>query len=430
MSMTPGGRGARLPQQMLVEVDWPSHALADPAGEVRTRLSARLSAAWRGRRVAVAVGSRGIDQIPSVVRTVVEALTAAGASPFLIPAMGSHGGATGPGQAEMLASLGVTAESAGAPVVSNLDTVELARGPLGFRVFASRDALQADAVVLINRVKPHTDFASTTLGSGLLKMCAIGIGKADGAFECHQAATRHGHEPVLREASRAILGRLPVVLGVALVEDAHHRLSRVEVLDGPEIEAREPELLRMAREWMPSLPFSEIDVLVIDEMGKNISGAGMDTNIVGRGVDGRPRDDRRSTVRCLYVRGLTAESHGNAVGVGMADVVSSRLVEEMDERSTYMNVLSAMTPAMARVPMHFANDVECLEAAIRLAGAPAESTRVVRVRNTLALDRLVVSPSLLPAIDGRDELHVVVPACPWAFTAGGDVDPARDLLRP
>jgi hypothetical protein len=419
----------RLPRQMLVETRLGSHALADPAAETRSRLDAALARRdWGGRRVAVAVGSRGIDRIVPVVRAVVEALQAKGARPFLLPAMGSHGGGTAEGQVEVLAALGITEDAVGAPVLSSVETTELGEAPLGFRILTSRDALAADAIVLVNRVKPHTDFSSPSLGSGLLKMSAIGLGKPEGAFECHRAASRHGHEAVIRQAAPLVLAKLPPVLGVALVEDGRHRLARVEVLEGKELEAEEPELLRQAREWMPALPLPEIDVLILDEIGKNVSGAGMDTNIVGRGVDGLPRADRRSAVRILYVRGLTPESHGNAVGMGLADVVSSRLVGSVDTRSTYMNSLSAMTPAMARAPMHFETDALCLEAAFRLAGVTAESARLVRIRNTLALDRFVASAACAPAIEERDDLRVVVPPREWRLDASGDLDPADDLL--
>ncbi len=418
-----------LPSQLLVEARLPNHSLADPAAETRARLEVLLAGgAWKGRRVAVAAGSRGIDRYASVVRAVVAALEAHGAVPFVMPAMGSHGGGTASGQVDVLESLGITEETIGAPIVPDVETLEIGRSSLGFRVLTARVALEADAVVLVNRVKPHTDFASPDLGSGLLKMSAIGLGKIEGAFECHRAASRHGHEVVIREASRAVLGRLPVLLGVALVEDAHHALAQVEVLDRLEIEAREPALLRKARDWMPALPFPEIDVLVLDEIGKNVSGAGMDTNIVGRGVDGRPREDRRANVRALYVRGLTPETHGNAVGMGLADVVSTRLVDAVDENSTYTNALSAMTPAMVRTPMHFASDAECLRAALRVAGAPIESARIVRVRNTLALDRFLVSTAYAPDLAARDDLHVIGAPCDWAFTEAGDLDPRTDRL--
>jgi len=418
-----------LPPQVLVKANLPSRALSDPAAEVRARLGPKLDRSWAGRRVAVAAGSRGIDRYADVVRAVVATLQAAGAHPFVIPSMGSHGGGTAEGQIDVLGTLGITPVSVGAPVVSNVETEEIGRTALGSRVLTAKDALQADAVVLVNRVKPHTDFASPDLGSGLLKMCAIGLGKIEGAFECHQAASRHGYETVIRQVSRLVVGRLPVLLGIALVEDGLHHLARVEALSSAEFEAKEPELLGQARAWMPSLPFPEIDVLVLDQIGKNVSGAGMDTNIVGRGVDGRLREDRRTTVRALFVRGLTPESHGNAVGMGLADVVRTRLVHEMDPKSTYTNALSAMTPAMVRTPMHFASDAECLKAALRLSGATA-APRIVRVRNTLALDRMMVSASLAPEVAGHSDLSVVGPARDWEFDAAGDIAASTDLLAP
>jgi hypothetical protein len=419
----------RLPAQLLVEARLIGRALPDPAAEVRARLAPHLEPAWAGRRVAVAAGSRGIDRYAEVVRTVVATLAAAGARPFVMPAMGSHGGGTAPGQTDVLETLGITETTVAAPIVSSTETAELEQAPLGFRVLTARDALAADAVVLVNRVKPHTDFTSPTFGSGLMKMSAIGLGKVEGAFECHRAASRHGHEAVIRQAARIVLARLPLVLGVAVVEDALHHLARVAVLRGPEFEAEEPALLAEARAWMPSIPFPEIDVLVLDEMGKNVSGAGMDPNIIGRGVDGKLREDRTTTVRALYVRGLTPETHGNAVGMGLADVVRTRLVKEMDPKSTFTNALSAMTPGMARTPMHFDSDAECLKAAVRVSGAAEASARIVRVRNTLALDRLVVSSALAQEVRSRDDLRVVGPEQDWVFDAQGDIAESADLLR-
>jgi hypothetical protein len=411
----------RLPHRLRVEARLAARALPDPAADVRARLAARLAAPWKGRRVAVAAGSRGIDRYAECIAAVVGALRAAGAVPFVIPAMGSHGGGTPAGQAQVLEALGVTETSVGAAIVPDTGTVELGRSELGFRVLAARSATDADAVVLVNRVKPHTDFASLTLGSGLRKMTAIGLGKIEGAFECHRACYRLGFERVLAEAARFALARLPPVLGVALVEDGHHRLARVEVLEASEFEAREPELLAQAREWMPLLPFPEIDLLVLDEIGKNVSGSGMDTNVVGRGVDGLPRPDCRTAIRSLYVRRLTRESHGNAIGMGLADVVHQRVVESLDPLVTFTNALSSMTPATVRTPMHFASDAECLGAALRISGVDPDAARIVRARNTLALDRLEVSLALLPQVQSRADLQVIEPAAAWSFDAAGEL---------
>ena len=204
----------------------------------------------------------------------------------------------------------------GVPIRASMETVEIGRTAAGVPVFCAREALSAEGLIVVNRVKPHTDFESTRLGSGLLKMCAIGLGKVDGAGAAHRAAALHGYEASILAASRLVRSRVPLIAGVGLVEDPHHHLAVVEVIPAAAIEDREPALLAQARSWMPALPFSEIDVLIIDEIGKNISGAGMDTNVIGRGVHGEPFRTARARARVIYARGLTPQSHGNAVGHG------------------------------------------------------------------------------------------------------------------
>jgi hypothetical protein len=418
-----------LPAQMLVEARLPSHALDNPAAEAAGRLDALLAGLdCRGQRIAVGAGSRGIDRIAEVVGAVVATLKARGARPFIVPAMGSHGGGNAEGQVELLDSFGISEATMGAPLRPSMEVVEIGRTPLGEPVFTAREALEADGVVLINRVKPHTDFESVRVGSGLVKMTAIGLGKVEGAAAAHRAARRHGYEESITAAARVVRARLKLLAGVALLEDAHHRLARVEVVPAAEIEAREPALLAQARSWMPSLPFPEVDILILDEIGKNISGAGMDTNVVGRGVDGMPFKSARSRAKNIYVRGLTPESHGNAVGVGLAEVVRSQIIKDMDSHAMYTNALSAMTPATVRVPMHFDTDAECLKAVLRVAGADAEKARIVRVRNTLAVDRFVASEAYAAEVAERDDLTVVIPPRPWTLDAQGNFDPASDLL--
>lgn len=418
-----------LPRQILIEPRVEHHALSDPIGTLVQQLhGAWPGEPWTGRRVVVGVGSRGIDRIAEVSRTVVAWLRQQGAEPVVIPAMGSHGGGTSEGQRELLASYGVTEHSIDAPIDASMDVVETSAEVEGVRVVISARALNADAVLLINRVKPHTDFGSTLFGSGLVKMSAIGLGKAEGAFRCHWAAATRGHERVLASVSRAVLSHLPRVFGVALVEDGAHRLARIETMRGDEFHDREPPLLKLARKWMPTLPFPEVDVLVVDEIGKDISGTGMDTNIIGRGVDLQPMPNRRSAVSAIYVRGLTPASHGNAIGIGLADIVSSRLVEAMDPQKTYTNAVSAMTPGTARISINFPTDRECLRAALRVSGADLAAPRIVRIRHTLALDRIVVSEAYAAPIADRDDLTVLVPATEWRFDAAGNFDAATDLL--
>lgn len=418
-----------LPRQMLIEPRVEHHALADPAGTLSRRLDAAWSGdEWTGRRVVVGVGSRGIDRVAEMARTLVGWLRQHGAEPIVIPAMGSHGGGTPEGQRELLASYGVTEHTVDAPIDTSMEVVETGQEVEGVRVVISKRALNADAVVLLNRIKPHTDFGSAQTGSGLVKMSAIGLGKAEGAFRCHWAAATRGHERVLRAVSRVVLGRLPRVYGVGLVEDGSHRIALIEPMRGEEFHEREAPLLAKSRLWMPAIPFPEVDVLIVDEIGKDISGTGMDTNIIGRGVDLQPMPNRRSAVSAIYVRGLTPASHGNAIGIGLADIVSTRLVEAMDAPKTYTNAVSAMTPGTARISIHFPTDRECLRAALRVSAADPAAPRIVRIRHTLALDRIVVSEAYADEIARRDDVAVLSPPSEWRFDDAGNLDPATDLL--
>jgi hypothetical protein len=406
-----------LPRQVRVRQHLESHPLDHPVETLVHALGRVENDDWRERRVAIALGSRGINRIADVARGVTGWLRARGADPFIVPAMGSHGGATPEGQTELLASFGITAEAVGVPVHAAMDTEVVGRTARDIPVRIARTVREADAVVLVNRVKPHTDFESLTLGSGLLKMAAIGLGKIDGAAVCHQAASRVGYEVALGEVGRGVLEALPRVYGVALVEDGTHTLARIAVLRAKEIPDEEPALLAQARSWMPALPFEQVDVLVVDTIGKNISGAGMDPNIVGRGVHGERMTMCRSKVGAIYARDLTPESHGNAVGIGLADVVSCRLVHAMDPRVTYTNALTAMTVAPVRIPLNFQTEDECMSAAARLAGVVPGQARILRIRDTLSLETVIASEAYLPDVADRDDLEIVAPAEAWTFAS-------------
>ena len=413
---------------MLLRQRLVDRALADPAREIRDRLASLDGDEWTGRSVAVGIGSRGIDRIALVAKTVVGWLRERGAHPFIMPAMGSHGGGTPEGQLALLATYGVTEAELGVPIAADMATDLLGHTASGTPVYTSRVALAADAVLLVNRVKPHTDFSSAEVGSGLRKMCAIGLGKQDGAIASHLAASRLGHERVIREIAEVAASRLPRLYGVALVEDGTHRLARVDVLRGEEFESREPSLYRLAWEWMPRLPFPDVDLLIVDEIGKDISGAGMDTNIIGRGVDLMPMANCRSKVRAIYARALTPASHGNAVGIGLADVVSSRLVAQMDPRISYTNALSAMTPATVRISINFPTDAACIEAALRVAGVEPGVAKILRIRSTLNLSLVVASAAYADALEGRADLAMVVPPSAWTLGADGNFEPETDLF--
>ena len=309
-------------------------AIANPEQTGRDALAIVLSGRIkRGAQVAITAGSRGIANGTALLRGLATAVKNAGGEPFLVPAMGSHGGGTADGQRAMLVSLGITPESIGAPIVSEMDVVELGTTPSGIRVYCDARAARADAIVVANRVKPHTHF-SGTIESGMLKMMAIGLGKAIGAAAYHAAFERLGYEKVIREIGTVLCAKAPVVAGVGFVDDNRGNTHAVEAFAVENIVAGEERLLVQARELLSVLPFDVLDLLVIDEMGKELSGTGMDTNVTARGIDGRTQKSPIPIVRQLFVRDLTDHSHGNANGVGIADYCLRRLADKIDWPST------------------------------------------------------------------------------------------------
>jgi hypothetical protein len=379
-----------------------------------------------GSRVAVGVGSRGIADLKEVVAAVVQHLHLAGMQPFLVPAMGSHGGATPDGQIDVLASYGITSSALNVPIHASMEVEQLGVTPDQTPVFFSSEALRADAVVVINRVKPHTDFAGA-LGSGILKMLAIGFGKRAGASACHAAASRLGHEHVIRSAARVILSRVPVLCGLAILEDHAHNIARLEFLLPDEIEQRESDLVREARELMPSLPFREIDLLIVDQIGKDISGSGMDPNVTGRSVQGGsfcPPGYPAPEVRRIYIRGLTAASHGNGIGLGLADFTRSDMLAKVDFRVSYINALTALSPSTVKIPIHFGTDREVIRAALESAAVPdLKQARVVRISDTLHLRYVQVSSAYEEELRARPDLCHLGQAVEMPFDDSGNLLP-------
>ena len=382
-----------------VRQDFPASVALDIRATLEKEFAPILPRLKKGGTVAIGAGSRGISNIGEIVRDVVEILRGAGAKPFIFPAMGSHGGATPEGQTEVLASYGITESSMGAPIRAAMEVREIGIAECGARVFGSVAAMDADHIILVNRIKPHTDFFGS-LGSGLVKMSVIGLGKKVGAESMHGAASRLGHERVIRGMSRVALTKAPVLCGVAILEDQRHETAAIEVIPAKEIEAREGPLLERARELMPRLPFEEIDLLIVDRIGKNISGAGLDPNVIGRGVNGYlsslAREGRSAPfIRRIFVRDLTPETHGNGIGIGMADVTTARLVKGIDLAVTYTNALTALTPQGAKIPIYFETDRECIERSLAsLAIEDTSAARVVRISDTLNLQTMEISQSL------------------------------------
>ena len=369
-----------------------------------------------GSRVAITAGSRGINQIPLILRTVVEQVRARGFDPFLVPAMGSHGGATAPSQLSLLAELGVTPEQVGAPIHATMDVVELGRTEDGVPAYLDAYAAQAGGIMVVNRVKPHTSFIGA-VESGLHKMIAIGLGKERGAATLHGYGVRGLREFIPRVA-QVTLAHAPIVLGLAILEDGYDQTAEVVGLAAHEIPAREPELLLRAREMRARLPFDECDLLIVEQMGKDVSGTGMDTAVIGRlYIRGEP-DFPAPRLRWLAALGLTPASHGNATGVGLADIITRRLYESIDYAATYKNVATSGFLERGKIPLIAETPQAAVDLALRLAG---REPRVARIRDTLHLERIQVSTALLQAGPNHGAWDVITPPRALRFDAQGEL---------
>jgi hypothetical protein len=345
--------------------------------------------------------------------------------------MGSHGGATSEGQIELLAEYGITEAQMQAPIRAAMEAERLGETDEGIDVYFSAEALRADGIVVVNRVKPHTDFSSNSLGSGLLKMMVVGLGKRTGAANYHRTAIHKGFEPVIRKFAEVILRSAPILGGLAIVEDQFHQTVRLAVVPRDEMEQREAELFLEAKRLMPKLPFDDIDLLIVDRIGKNISGSGMDPNITGRGIHGysssfREQAPLKPVIRRLFVRDLTPETHGNAIGVGLADFTTTRLVKAMDPQKTYINSLTSLSLNSAKIPIHFATDREAVESALASLARPDNSAaKVVRIADTLSLEKVELSEGYETALDGRSDLEVIRGSEEMKFDTQANLLPLR-----
>jgi hypothetical protein len=413
-----------LPRCFRLKQVFDAPTLSEPAVATRAALAELPAAKFirRGMTVAVGAGSRGIANYDVIVRTVCEKLKDLGADVFIVPAMGSHGGATDAGQLDVLAHYGITERTMGVPVKSRMAVVELGRTG-EFIVYQDRHAAGADAIVLVNRIKPHTDFHGP-IESGLMKMAAIGLGKQEGACQFHQATVRLGHAQALLAVAREVLRVSRIAFGVGIIENQLHQTARIVAVPAATMEQAEMKLLAEARRLMPRLPFDEVDLLIVDEMGKNLSGSGLDTNVIRRETQGSFIRPGPNPVLRVYVRSLHPDSYGNASGIGLADFVHDRLLSAIDTTTTRVNVLSALMPANARVPMHFPNDLEALAAAIRTTGrVDVPSNKLLWIKNTLSCETLLASEAYLNEARTRADLAAQSEPAPLAFDAHGDLLP-------
>lgn len=375
-----------------------------------------------GARIAIGIGSRGIANIATIVKGVVEFWLSKGFHPFLFPAMGSHGAATAEGQAGVLAHYGIHQATMGCPVLSSLDVVSVGKTPEGIETFLDRHASESDGIFLVNRIKWHTDFAGK-IESGLFKMMAIGLGKFAGARNYHNYAYRLGIEHVIRTVGRQVLESGKILGGLAILEDAYHNTAQLTPVPVEQMEREEEHLLALAKSWMGRIPVPALDVLIVDQISKTISGAGMDTKVVNRGVNGEynpwpelPRVER------IFIRGLGEIAYGNAVGIGMSDMIHERLLAKVDWPATRVNCLTACTPANVRIPIHYPSDRQCLETLAAIVGKidPLDVT-YGWIRNTLELATLTLSENLLPQVQANPSVEILGPAFDMQFDDAGDL---------
>lgn len=401
---------ADYPKIFRVRQHFESPEIENVAAEVENQLSSLnlKEKVQPGETVAITAGSRGIANIAVIIRAIVQHFQQLGAEPFIVPAMGSHGGGTAQGQTQVLQSYGITEEFCGCPIRASMETVIVCQADEGFPVHFDKHAAQADHVVVCGRVKPHTAFVGD-IESGLMKMMLIGLGKHAGALVYHRAIVDFSFGQIVRSVAKEVLARCGVVAGVAIVENAYDKTAKIAAVAPEEFEPREIELLKLARQWMPKLPFANCDVLFIDEIGKNISGSGMDTNVVGRKYyDHKAAPDEPTKVKRIVVRGLTDKTHGNATGIGIAEFCRQRVIDDMDAEATRINCLTGNHPTAAMTPLVYQTDREILNAVLPGIGlAQPNAARLLWIKNTLEIGQVECSSAYYEEAKTRNDLEIL-----------------------
>lgn len=362
---------------------------------------------FKDKTVGITVGSRGIDQITDVLKEFVRIIENAGGKPFLIPAMGSHGGAKLEGQLQVLESLNITEENINVPIIKNIEVDFLGESSKGRQVYCNKAALSLDHIIVMNRIKSHTDFTGN-IESGLCKMMAIGLGSYKGAQYTHSYALNEGHEDVITDIAETMLEKLPEITGVGLIENWRNQLELIEIIPGDKIIEREKKLLAEVKNNKIDLPIKNIDVLIIQEMGKNISGTGMDTKVIGRiKIDGQT-EPLKPDIRRIVVLSLTEESHGNAIGIGLADIITRKVFNEVDLEITSKNTITSMAPEQGKIPVVMSDDKRAILAAANSLGfLTDENLRCVFIKNTSYLEKLYISESLFDEVELNQDIEVI-----------------------
>jgi hypothetical protein len=412
------------PKMMLVEQRYDAPEVKDIPGAVQAEISGLglESTIKSGDSIAITVGSRGVANIALIVKSLVSELKKLGAQPFVIPAMGSHGGGTAEGQAGIIKGYGVTEEYVGAPIKSSMDVVQVSQTPEGVPVFCDKNAFEADHVAVVNRVKPHTDFFGP-IQSGLHKMMLIGMGKHHGALIYHRAIQDYSWDHIITAVGAEVIKKCKVALGLAIVENQNHGTASLHGVRPQEFYEKEVKLQALSQSLMASIPFEKLDLLIVDQIGKNVSGAGMDTNVIGRKYNDHRADSAETPkVTRIYVRGLTEETHGNATGIGIAEFCHQKVVDQMDKSITDINCICGFHPSAASVPVTLPSDMEALKIALNNVGyVEPEQAKVVWIKNTMDIDTIAVSASLADQVAGQAHLNIMREAEDLRFDASGDL---------
>ncbi len=376
-----------------------------------------------GDRVAITSGSRGIANIADIIKTVVKEIRLTGANPFIFPAMGSHGGATAAGQLEIVEDYGITEYNIGVPIVSSMETVQIAETEGGIPVYIDKHAYEADHVIVINRIKKHTEFHGH-VESGLMKMMVIGMGKHKGAIIAHKYAVKYGYEKVLTDIGQSIIKNAPILIGIGIIENGYGKTAQITAIEAENIYETEKKLLKFSRNITPKLPFDNIDILIVDECGKQISGTGMDTKVVGRLMNIYETPLESPKITRIILRDLSDDSHGNAIGMGLADFITRRVFDKIDYETTYVNSVTAVTPEKARIPVICKNDREAMDFALATAGpVDFDSLKIIWIKNTSSLFEMFVSHGFMNKVKERDDLEIV--GVPFEMT----FDDKENLVR-
>ncbi|MBD3184909.1 DUF2088 domain-containing protein [Candidatus Poribacteria bacterium] len=397
--------------------------------EIHNQLSKSrvMSSIKPGQSVAITGGSRGVANIDIIIKSIIHELKSIGAEPFVIPAMGSHGGATAEGQRMILQHYNITEDSIGAPVKSSMETCKLGANKDGIPVYIDKNAYEADHIAVVNRIKVHTDFTGK-IESGLVKMMAIGLGKRDGAATYHKAALHYGFERVLRGVADVVLNTGKVAFGVGMVENPYDETCIIKAFKADNLISGEEKIQEKAKQQAAKLPFDELDILIVDEAGKEISGTGMDTKVIGRMMQLGEEELTTPKITRIYLRDLTDKSMGNGAGIGFADFTTKRFVDKIDYKATYMNFITSMGVQKIRIPVHFDSDKEVFDAMFETIGmVKPEESRIVRIKNTLRLDEVDISESLIDMAKNRNDLEIVDNLKDMIFDDHGNIVPDKLL---